>query len=112
MSGDGILIWGEFPPGTQTGISILNDKIYNILKEENIPVFIVEESAWNKNSVGKIIFYMKNYLRLINTVRKKVRIVYFVFPLSVGGLIKRLLIWPVVKFFFPHIHAYWAFASG
>ncbi len=102
MSGDGILIWGEFPPETQTGISILNDKIYKILKEENIPVFIVVESAWNKNSVGKIIFYMKNYLRLINTIRKKIRIVYFVFPLSVGGLIKRLLIWPIVKIFFPH----------
>ena len=107
----GILMWGEFPPGTQTGVSVCNEMVLRILKESNIPVFIIDECAWGKNAIWKTFYYLRNYIKLIKTVfNHKIKIVYFVFPLSIGGLIKRFLIWPFLKILSPrtilvgHLH--------
>ena len=97
-------MWGEFPPGTQSGISVMNEMVHKYLLENYEQVFVIEECAWGKKSLGKMLYYLKNYVKLIKTViHHKIRIIYFVLPLSPGGLLKRLLIWPFIKIVSPGI---------
>lgn len=95
-----ILIWGEFPPNTVTGISVSNQYIYNILKDGKFNVEIIEEYSWNKSSLGKINSLLKNSFTLTRkSLSEKIQILYFNIPLSIFGLIKILLMLIPFRFF-------------
>ena len=95
-----ILIWGEFPPNTHTGISVSNELIYTILKTENIPVIVIEENTWNNKAFKKIKNLFKNYIQIIKVVlTQNIKILYFNFPLSRAGLFKIMFILPFIKLF-------------
>lgn len=87
-----ILIWGEFPPNTHTGISISNQLIVNHLLQEKQNTKIIEEYSWNKKSIAKIFHNLSNYIQIIwATIRFKPEIVYFTLPLSTFSLLKVFL---------------------
>jgi len=110
LNGD-ILIWGEFPPNTHTGVSISNQTVLNHLHAENIFPIIIEEYSWNKKNFRKIFHYLNLYCKLFRIIcRKRIKIFYFTLPLSVLGELKFLVILPIVKLLSPktilkaHIH--------
>jgi len=110
LEGD-ILIWGEFPPNTHTGVSVSNQNVLNTLNAENISPVIIEEYSWNKNNIRKVFHYINLYCKLFMIIyRKRIKIFYFTLPLSVLGELKFLVILPVVKLLSPktvlkaHIH--------
>jgi len=86
-----ILIWGEFPPATSTGVSISNKTVRDYLIEWNQPVAIIEEISWNKGALRKFLHYLKLYVKLAREIRRnRPRLFYFSFPLSVFGELKFL----------------------
>lgn len=83
MMNKGLLMWGEFPPRTQTGVSISNEMIYRYLGKFFKDIFILEEFAWKKNAIQKIMYYLRNNVKLFRLVHKhNIGTIYFVFPLS------------------------------
>ncbi|MBN2349905.1 MAG: glycosyltransferase [Bacteroidales bacterium] len=95
-----ILMWGEFPPNTQTGVSICNQMVAEYFREKQIPIRIIEEFSWNKNYFKKAAHYFKNYFFLVKLLlNSKIGIFYFTLPLSFFGNIKFLIILLLVKIF-------------
>lgn len=93
-----IVIWGEFPPNTHTGISICNQMIYTFLSDAGQQIEIVEEYSWNKNLFQKIRHNIHNYNRIIKLInKKKPTIFYYTIPLSLLGLLKILFLLPVIN---------------
>lgn len=106
-----ILIWGEFPPNTNTGVSVSNQTVLIFLNLENIFPIVIEEYSWNKKNLTKLFHYLNIYVKLFRIVcKKKIKIFYFTLPLSVYGGLKFLTFLPVVKILSPktilkaHIH--------
>ncbi|KPK84755.1 MAG: hypothetical protein AMS27_09120 [Bacteroides sp. SM23_62_1] len=98
MLAGNILIWGEFPPNTHTGVSISNQTVLHFLQSENISPIIIEEYSWNKKNIGKVFHFLRLYLKVIRIIcKKKIKIFYFTLPLSVSGGFKFLAILPVIK---------------
>lgn len=89
MSRKNILIWGEFPPKTITGISISNQNIGAILEKHGFLVSNLEEYSWNKNILVKILHLIQQNLKvLVIAISNKIDIFYFTISLSVFGLFK------------------------
>jgi hypothetical protein len=42
-----VFILGEFPPNTFTGISMVNQSVFDILIENGFTVRKIDESVWN-----------------------------------------------------------------
>ena len=93
-----VLIWSEFPPKTKTGISLINQLVLNCLKSKGQNVSILEECAWNKGKAGTIFHHFSNYIKLLLLLLKNsVSYLYFTFPLSKGGVLKLIFIFPFIK---------------
>lgn len=105
-------MWGEFPPNTHNGISVSNKMIFDILQDQFRDIAVVEENAWNKKFVGKIIHFIKNYFRVsAYLLKNKNGILYFNLPLSTAGLFRLLIFLPVARMiktknmrFLAHLH--------
>lgn len=95
-----ILIWGELPPKTITGISVSNQYIITILENNDFDVDLVEEFTWNKNVFVKIIRLLKaHFLILRKTILSPPDTYYYNISLSLFGLIKAIFfIFPVFLF--------------
>lgn len=92
MSQKNILIWGEFPPNTTTGISVSNQNIRKILEKHGFTVSTIEEYTWDKNILIKILHLIhKNIKVLIKALSRKIDIYYFTISLSWFGLLKAYL---------------------
>ena len=112
MSRFRIIMWGEFPPNTHNGISVSNKMIFDILQDQFRDIAVVEENAWNKKFVGKIIHFIKNYFRVsAYLLKNKNGILYFNLPLSTAGLFRLLIFLPVARMiktknmrFLAHLH--------
>jgi len=84
-----ILIWGEFPPKTTTGISISNQAIYNILLDADFTINVIEEFTWNKSPLTKIMSLCLSKLSVLyKSLFTKTDLFYFTISLSVFGLFK------------------------
>jgi len=87
-----ILIWGEFPPRTSTGISISNQMVLKFLKARGQYPRVLEEYSWNKKHLDKLAHVLGlNFSLLKCIIHKRPDIFYFSFPLSVFGELKFLL---------------------
>jgi len=111
MHNKNILIWGEFPPKTITGISVSNQSIRKILEKHGYIVHTEEEYSWDKNSLLKILHLLyKNIKILIKAVSKQFDIYYFTISLSWFGLLKAFLfiipfsVFSKKSFNIAHIH--------
>ncbi len=93
-----VLIWGDFPPRTHTGISMINHLVETILLQNGKIIAKVDESAWRFSSARKIAHYLFCGLKLIGILAtSRVRILYFNLTLSRIGLLKLLFILPLIK---------------
>jgi len=89
MSKRKILLWGEFPPATVTGISVSNQQIYTLLKNDGWNVGCIEEYTWNKNIVRKCLFLLQTCFKILSkSIFHRYNIFYYNIPLSVFGLLK------------------------
>ncbi len=95
-----LLIWGEFLPNTQTGISISNSSIIGLLEEQKKTILLIEEFSWKLSSFQKIIHHFNLLFKHIKIlVKYNPKHFYFNIPLSNLGLFKLLLILPVARLF-------------
>jgi len=107
-----VLIVGDFPPATHTGISMVNALVRDILIEHGRAVNIIDESAWIYKGVKRAIHYLiGSHLSLIKfLLSSKTKYVYLNIPLSVAGQHRLLISCIIVKMFSPrsnligHIH--------
>jgi glycosyltransferase involved in cell wall biosynthesis len=106
-----LLIWGEFPPQTQTGVSISNQLVADVLSEEGFSVKRFREHSWEKGGLTKVFYYLGFSGKLIfHAVFHHYDILYTPIPLSLQGLIKLLVVLPWLKLsnwranFSGHIH--------
>lgn len=106
-----MVFWGELLPETRTGISVSNTQVLEILKKQGKQIVIVREKSWEMGKAGKVVHYLKICFSLIiNFIRYKCKYFYFNIPLSRQGLLKLILILPVLKilryrtFFTGHLH--------
>ena len=88
-----ILICGEFPPATITGISVSNQQISNLLKNEEFVVDYIEENTWNKNIIGKCLQLFQIHIKVLGkSLFQRYDIFYYNIPLSVFGLLKDIFL--------------------
>ncbi len=88
-----IIIWGEFPPNTLTGISVSNNLISGILEKEGCHIIQVEENTWDKKLLSKIGDLLHNYLKICYAlIHKKIHVLYVNLPLSIFGLLKIIIV--------------------
>lgn len=106
-----ILIYGEFPPNTHTGISICNQMVKDILSNTEQAIEQVEEDSWSKNAFQKISHHFFNYFKVLRLVLgKPFSIFYFNLPLSVFAMFKIMPIILIVRTcsrrtqIFAHLH--------
>ncbi|RPH34414.1 MAG: glycosyltransferase [Bacteroidales bacterium] len=93
-----VVIWGDFPPKTQTGISMVNAMVEKTLLQQGKSIIKIDESVWQYSLMRKIILYLALALKLFKTIiSKKCRILYFNFPLSRFGLIKLSFLLPLIR---------------
>lgn len=99
-----MILWGELLPETQTGISISNSGIIDILQKNNKKIITIEEISWNKSPLYKILYIFSVFFKILKAYSKfKNRYFYFNIPLSKLGLIKLLLILPFFKLIRPSV---------
>lgn len=96
-----LLIVGDFPPATHTGISMVNALVRDILTQRGKYVYAIDESAWNYKGFFRVIRYiLGSHLRLIAfLLRSKPRYVYLNVPLSFAGELRLLMSCLIVKTF-------------
>ncbi|QKG80217.1 glycosyltransferase family 4 protein [Tenuifilum thalassicum] len=107
-----VLIVGDFPPATHTGISMVNAMVHDILAENGKLVQVIDESAWSYKGFVRIAKYLfGSHLRLLKyLLSSKTRYVYLNVPLSFAGELRLLLSCLIVKTFsyrskiIGHIH--------
>lgn len=106
-----LLILGEFPPKTRTGVSISNQRVFDLFSNEQCQIEKIEEYSWDKKKISVIFHYIQIYFRLaVSCVRAKFDIFYFTIPLSVFAQLKILPGILIVKLlnprskFIAHIH--------
>jgi len=88
-----ILICGEFPPATITGISVSNQQIFNLLKNDGLVVDCIEEITWNKNIIGKCLQLFQIHFKVLGkSLFQRYDIFYYNIPLSVFGLLKDIFL--------------------
>lgn len=88
-----VLILGEFPPNTFTGISMVNQSVFDILIENGFTVRKIDESVWNLSSISKAFWYVNRYAILLKCLlHSRIEILYTNFPISVFGLVRFLLV--------------------
>ena len=93
-----VFIWSEFPPKTQTGISIINRIILDTFVENKISFIVKEEYAWNKGVFATIIHHFLNYFAVLAILLKhRINYLYFTLTLSRGGILKVIAILPLIK---------------
>ncbi|MGE0078238.1 MAG: glycosyltransferase family 4 protein [Bacteroidales bacterium] len=98
-----LIIWGDFPPKTHTGISIVNSMIFEILVNNNLNVIKVEESFWMHSFGRKLLRYAGSFFKIIGIIIFRcVHKLYFNIPLSVFGLIKLKFILFIIRIISPH----------
>ncbi len=84
-----VLILGEFPPNTHTGISICNKMVSEVLSLEEYSINIVEEFSWNKSCFNIAFHFASIYLNVFKIlVKKKIDVIYFNLPLSAPAMLK------------------------
>ena len=92
-----VIIFGEFPPNTHTGISICNQMVSEVLSNANYSVHKIEEYSWSKRNFNKIIHLIGIYLKVLKILLKnKTSVLYFNLPLSATAMLK---IAPIIGFF-------------
>ncbi|HOM66389.1 MAG TPA: glycosyltransferase family 4 protein [Ignavibacteriales bacterium] len=107
-----VLIVGDFPPATHTGISMVNALVRDVLTEHNKRVCIIDESAWIYKGIKRAIHYIVgSHLTLVKVLWKsKTKYIYLNIPLSFAGQIRLLIACLIVKIFsrrsnlIGHIH--------
>lgn len=99
-----VLILGDFPPATHTGISMVNALVRDILIAANKSVYIIDESAWKYKGIKRTIRYVaESHFQLIRLLLvSKVKYVYLNMPLSVAGQLRLFLSCLWVKLFSSH----------
>lgn len=106
-----MLIVGDFPPTTFTGISMVNSMVKEILEGKGQNVIAVDESAWKLKGLSRIFHYFSGYISVARPlVGSRVEILYTNIPLSRLGLLRlimlcilcRLLSWKTL--FYGHVH--------
>lgn len=107
-----VLIVGDFPPATHTGISMVNALVRDILIEQGRAVHIIDESAWVYKGIKRAIHYLlgSHFSLLKFLLSSRTKYVYLNIPLSVAGQLRLLISCIIVKVFSPssnligHIH--------
>jgi len=93
-----VVIWGDFPPKTHTGISMVNAMVENILLQQGKSIIRIDESVWQCSSLKKIVLYLILAVKLFKTlILKRCRILYFNLPLSRFGLLKLSFLLPIIR---------------
>ncbi len=87
-----VLIVGDFPPNTHTGISMVNALVRDILSGYGNIVKIIDESAWSHKGLKRVFHYLVgSHLRLLLFLFKnRVKYVYLNIPLSFAGELRLL----------------------
>lgn len=99
-----LIIWGDFPPKTHTGISVVNQMVFEILVSNNLNVIKVEESFWMYSFWGKLFQYLGSSLKLIGIIIfRRVCKLYFNIPLTISGLNKLNFILSIIRIISPDI---------
>lgn len=107
-----ILIVGDFPPATHTGISMVNALVRDILVGHNKIVQVIDESAWAYRGIKRAFRYLfSSHFTLVRVLLSyKPKYVYLNIPLSLAGQVRLLLTCFIVKIFsrysnqIGHIH--------
>lgn len=106
-----LLILGDFPPKTLTGISLVNERVHSALLLQGWNVLIIDESAWSYGPAGRFLCYTRRYLKLIRIFLSfRVKRLYLNIPLSHFGLLRLHLVLFLTKCFslrtqiYGHIH--------
>lgn len=96
-----LLIVGDFPPATHTGISLVNALVRDILIENGRIVHVIDESAWNYRGFARLLRYLLgSHLKLfLYLLKAKPRYVYLNVPLSFVGELRLLFTCLIVKVF-------------
>lgn len=93
-----VVIWGDFPPQTHTGISMVNVMVENVLQCEGRTIVRVDESAWRLSFVRKVFHYFLCAVKLFDVlILNRCKILYYNLPLSRFGLLKLFLLLPLVR---------------
>ncbi|GEM_PF-456970 len=107
-----VLIIGDFPPATHTGISMVNSMVRDILVNEGKSVQIIDESAWIYRGLMRIFHYiLGSHLKLITLlIKSKPNYLYLNIPLSSAGQVRLFITNAIIKIFsfrskvIGHIH--------
>jgi len=106
-----VLVVGDFPPRTFTGISMVNALVKGMLEAKGKIVVAIDESAWRLKGLGRIFHYFSRYVDVARPlVSCRVEILYTNIPLSRFGLLRlillcffaRIISWKTT--FYGHIH--------
>lgn len=94
-----ILIVGDFPPATHTGISMVNALVRDILLGQNKIVRVIDESAWAYSGIKRVFRYLfSSYFSLTRVLlNSKPKYVYLNIPLSFAGQIRLFITCLIVK---------------
>ena len=57
-----MLVVGDFPPRTFTGISMVNALVKGMLEAKGKIVVAIDESAWRLKGLGRIFHYFSRYV--------------------------------------------------
>lgn len=85
-----VLIVGDFPPNTHTGISMVNALVRDILSGHGKIVETIDESAWSHKGLKRVFHYMAgSHFRLfLFLIKNRVTYVYLNIPLSLAGQLR------------------------
>jgi len=99
-----VLILGDFPPATHTGISMVNALVRDILNEQGRAVHIIDESAWVYKGIKRALHYLlgSHFSLLKFLLSYRTKYVYLNIPLSAAGQVRLFLTCLWVKLFSPH----------
>lgn len=87
-----VLIVGDFPPSTHTGISMVNALVRNILAKQGKSVYAIDESAWIHKGLKRVIHYVfgSHFQLIAFLLKSKSDYVYLNIPLSLAGQLRLL----------------------
>lgn len=87
-----VLIVGDFPPNTHTGISMVNALVRDILSGHGKIVETIDESAWSHKGLKRVFHYLVgSHIRLfLFLIKNRVKYVYLNIPLSFAGQLRLL----------------------
>jgi len=87
-----VLIVGDFPPSTHTGISMVNALVRNILAKQGKSVCTIDESAWMHKGFKRVTHYVfgSHFQLIAFLLKSKSDYVYLNIPLSFAGQLRLL----------------------